>query len=82
MKELLSTLGSGNFLLTSILADIDNTVYLAALRALGIVNKLVKGPIYRKIEEKGHIFELNKIWMELKALLERCSKDASELMDG
>ena len=64
------------------MSDIDNKLYLAAFRALGIFNKLVTGPIYRKIEEEGHIFKLNTMWLELKILLERCSQNAYPLIDG
>ena len=35
LKDLLTTLGSDNFLLTSILSDIDNKLYLAAFRSFG-----------------------------------------------
>ena len=82
IKEFLATLNTDNFLHTSILSDIDNKLYVAAFRALAIFNKLITGPIYRKIEEKGHIFELNKMWLELKILLERCSQNSTPLLDG
>ena len=82
MKELLVSLEGENFLQTSVLADIETKLFLASFRALGIINKLVTGPVYRKIEEEGHIFELNQMWLELKILFERCAKDASPLMDG
>ena len=49
---------------------------------MGIFNKLVIGPVYRKIEEEGQILGLNVMWLELKVLLERCSQNASPLMNG
>ena len=82
LKELLVALEGKDFFQRSVLADIETKLFMASFRALGIINKLVTGPVYQKIEEEGHIFELNQILLELKVLFERCAKDASALMDG
>ena len=73
---------SENFLLTSVAADIDNKIYLAGFRALGIFNKLISGPLFRLVEEEGHIFALNNVWLQLKLILYQCSQNASVLMEG
>ena len=49
IKEFIATVNTDNFLHTSILSDINKKLYVAAFRALGIFNKLITGPIYRKI---------------------------------
>ncbi len=41
----------------------------------------MSGPLYHKIEEKGHIFSLNDTWERLSGLLDALSKDASSLME-
>ena len=82
LKNFLSTLDSSNFLQQSINADIDKKVYVSGFRALGIFNKLITGPLFRLVEQDGHIFALNNVWLSLKELLERCSQDASVLMKG
>ena len=64
----------------SINADIDNKVHTAGFCALGIVNKLITGPLFRLVEEEGHIFALNTVWYELQVLLERCSQNKSTLL--
>ena len=77
-----NTQDSENFLLTSVAADIDNKIYLAGFRALGILNKLISGPLFRLVEEEGHIFALNNVWLQLKLTLDQCSQNASVLMEG
>ena len=77
-----NTQDSENFLLTSIAADIENKIYLAGFRSLGIFNKLVSGPLFRLLEEEGHIFELNNVWLQLRILLEHCLKNSSVLLEG
>ena len=61
LKNFLERLDSSNFLQQSINADIDNKVHTAGFRALGIVNKLITGPLFRLVEEEGHIFALNTV---------------------
>ena len=72
LKNFLSTLDSENFLQQSINADINDKVYVSGFRALGIVNKLTSGPLFRLVEQDG----------SLKELPERCSQDASVLLKG
>lgn len=53
LKELLVSLEGENFLQTSVLADIETKLFLASFRALGIINKLVTGPVYRKLKKRA-----------------------------
>ena len=77
-----NTQESENFLLQSVLADIGNKVYLAGFRALGLFNKLVSGPLFRLIEEEGHIFALNEVWSKLKNALDDCCRCADAFLEG
>ena len=81
LKEFVYGLESDNFLHQSIKQDIDDKIFLASARALGIVNKLITGPLYRKVVEKGHIFDLNDMWANLLGFLEANSKDANRLLE-
>ncbi|CAG2215742.1 unnamed protein product [Mytilus edulis] len=55
---------------------------MAGCRALGIVDKLLTGPLWRIIENVDHILDLNDIWLVFKNSIELLSKDASELIEG
>ena len=52
LKQFSPTLETENFLVTSIMSDLDTKVYIAGFRLLGIFNKLISGPVYRKVEKK------------------------------
>jgi hypothetical protein len=41
---------------------LNNNVYIAGCRALGIVDKLLTGPLWRQIESTKHILDLNQVW--------------------
>jgi hypothetical protein len=38
---------------------VNNKVYLAGCRALGIIDKLMTGPLWKQIENAKHILDLN-----------------------
>ncbi|CAC5361729.1 unnamed protein product [Mytilus coruscus] len=71
-----------NRLLCAVYNYVNNPVYLAGCRALGIVDKLLTGPLWRIIENVDHILDLNDIWLVFKNCIELLSKDASELIEG
>ena len=82
LKEFVFSLDSSNFLYESIWHDIDNTIFKASTRALGIFNKLFSGPLFRIISEDGHIFSLNTIWEKMYNYFVSSSSDASKMLIG
>ena len=59
---------SEKFLLQSIREDIDDVVFLASSRALGIIEKLISGPLFlevRSMVHAEHTFNLNTMWESL-----------------
>ena len=77
LKDFVETLEGTNFLHASIKQDIGNDIFIASNRALGIFNKLVSGPLFRLVEETGHIFFLNATWKNLSDYLDRRSRNAA-----
>ncbi|VDI19982.1 Hypothetical predicted protein [Mytilus galloprovincialis] len=71
-----------NRLLCAVYNYVNNPVYLAGCRALGIVDMLLTGPLWRIIENVDHILDLIDIWLVFKNSIELLSKDASELIEG
>ncbi|CAG2222461.1 unnamed protein product [Mytilus edulis] len=51
-------------------------------RALGIIDKLCTGPLWRQIEESKHILDLNNVWLNFYNFLDEFSKDSSDLLRG
>ena len=54
---------------------------MASSRALGIMEKLVGGPLFRQVVSAGHNFALSQMRESLFNFLQFCSKDLSELLD-
>ena len=71
-----------NRLLLAVSEDMQNKIYLAGIRALGIISRLITGPYFRIVGETDHILEMNLHLMQLQLSLRHFSKDASPLLDG
>ncbi|CAG2222546.1 unnamed protein product [Mytilus edulis] len=74
--------GCTNRLLSSVLADIKEPLYIAGSRALGLISKLVCGPLWRKIEYSSHVFNLNELLSVLLDFLEIGKEDSSIILSG
>ena len=82
LATFVNNLDGSNFLHESIRQDITNVVFLAANRALGIFNKMITGPLFRKLEDKVHIFSLNSMWGDLLKYLVANGTNATEMLSG
>ncbi|XP_071124318.1 uncharacterized protein [Mytilus edulis] len=71
-----------NRLFTAVNADLSVLCFQAGARALGIVSKMVTGPMWRFMEENGHVSELTPLYQQLYDAFTRLSTDASTLMKG
>ncbi len=65
-------------MLQSILFDINEDVYLAGVRALGIIDKLLTGPFQREVSSKGSVLDLNSMLLKLINTLQIWSENGSE----
>ncbi|XP_071501580.1 uncharacterized protein [Diadema antillarum] len=63
-------------------ADLRVSQYLAAARALGLIDKLVTAPLWRVINESSHIAEMNQQYANLHTCFVRWADDASQFMRG
>ena len=55
---------------------------MAACRALGMIDKLVTGPLWRSISKEGHIFYMNIEYQRLHYIFLSWASDASSFMKG
>ena len=78
--KFLSSWPNPNNLLKAVQEDLSNEVYLAEVRALGIIDKLLTGPLWRLVENCKSILELNPYLLRLKIKLSEFCKDASSLL--
>ena len=71
-----------NHLLQVVSKDIVEPVYLAGIRALGILDKIVTGPFFRLTENAKSVLDLNPHLQQMQKCLEQWSQDASPLLEG
>ena len=59
--EFLKSMESENFLMSSVKQDVSEIAFSASTRASGIMDKLVTGPLFRRVCQSEHIFDLNEV---------------------
>ena len=84
IKFIESTHGwQANLLLQSVLRDLKNPTLIAGCRGLGLIDKIVTGPLWRKLSESSNsVLEMSSTYCEVKEKFDRWSEDASSLIDG
>ena len=74
---------TSNQLLRAVLSDVKVPEYLAGCKALGLVNKMVTGPLWRVLESQDiSILDMNEKFCHLKSCLEQWSQDAVPVLTG
>ena len=71
-----------NNLLQAVNEDLSNKLFLAEVRALGIVDKLVTGPFWRIVENVNNILVINPYLLQLKYKLTDLCADATPVFNG
>ncbi|XP_065656137.1 uncharacterized protein LOC136081830 [Hydra vulgaris] len=80
IPEFLNAWPNSNNLLKAIKEDITNLVFIAEVCTLGIIDKLLTGPMWRIIESLDSILFLNPYLLRLKVRLSSLCIDASSLL--
>ena len=62
--------------------DIKNPVVLAGCKVIGLLSKLVSAPLWRILEEEGHVMDLSPTYQIVLDYFERSSNDATHFMQG
>ena len=72
-----------NQLLRAVLADIQVPQFRSGCKALGLINKMITGPLWRVLESHEiSILEMNDRFLHLKSCLDKWSLDAMPLLCG
>ena len=61
----------------TVLEDSNNEVFLAGVRALGIISKLITGPYFRLVGDIDSVLDLNPHLHTLQGALQTLSLDTS-----
>ena len=72
-----------NRLLQSVATDLNEPMYISGCRALGLIDKIVTGPLWRKsVESSVSILEMSNVYSEMKIKFEEWSTDSYSLIEG
>ena len=72
-----------NHLLQAVLDDLKQSVYISGCRALGLVDKAVTGPLWRKLEESNiSVLDMSTYYTEMKAKFDLWSIDSHAFAEG
>lgn len=76
-------LSERNNLMKAVFENADNSVLIAGARALGIIGKLITGPLMRYIYGSGgNILDLNPILQQLHSTIKDAAQNASMIRQG
>jgi hypothetical protein len=80
---LTSACPNNNKLLKAIITNLSNPELVSQCQALGMVDKIITGPLFRIVEQKNvHLFSVNDQWRLLANYLEQNSLDPTPLLNG
>lgn len=72
-----------NRLLECVLKDLKNPTFISGCRALGLIDKIVTGPLWRKLEESStSVLKMGSTYCEIKKKFDSWCNDASALIEG
>ena len=84
MIEYLTTShGSLNLLLQAVSADLQVPQYITGCRALGIIDKLITGPLWRHLQlSTASVLSMSDIYTQMKEKFEEWGEDAQAVLEG
>ena len=80
MKEFLELWNDPNRLLQSVAFDVNQKSYVAGIRAMGILYKVVMEPFWALLMKEGSIMQLNKPLLEMQQAMEKWAEDGSTIL--
>ena len=70
-------------LLPSVRANLSNSFYVTGCRALGLIDKIVTGPLWRKLQESFlSILDMGGVYCDMKTTFDSWNKGASSVIMG
>ena len=82
LKVFFERVRNENKLLSAVYYDLEVPSFMAACRALGMIDKLITGPLWRCIADEGHILDMSSQYQRLYDCFLLWSADASQFING
>ena len=71
IADFLKSWGTPNRLLQAVLEDINNDINIAGSKALGLIDKLITGPLWRVLESGVHVMDIPQHYANLKEFVDK-----------
>ena len=72
-----------NLLLQAVLSDLKDPSNIVGCRALGLIDKVVTGPLWRKLMESSvSVLQLSSVYSRVKTKFDEWSKDSLSVLEG
>ena len=72
-----------NCLLKAVLNDLKNPLYIAGCRAFGLIDKVVTGPLWKKIQDSSvSVLDMGPVYCKLLEKCDSCGLDARNFIEG
>ena len=72
-----------NRLLQAVLSDLKNRTNIAGCRALGLIDKVVTGPLWRKlVESSASVLQMSSVYSRVKTKFDDWNKDSSAILNS
>ncbi len=72
---------NANRLLQAVLSDLNDPINIAGCRALGLIDKVVTGPLWRKIvESSASILQISSVYSRMKTKFDSWSQDSMAVL--
>ena len=72
-----------NRLLQAVFADLSDPLCISGCRALGLIDKLVTGPLWRRLSESStSVLEMGSVYCEMKSKFDSWAEDADSVIRG
>ena len=82
LKMFMADHKTDNKLFTAVNADLNVLPFQAGIRALGLISKLVTGPLWRALEKEKHNLGMVAKYQELMQCFQLWSQDATPILHG
>ena len=60
----------------------NNPVYITGCQVLGLIDEIVTGPLWRKLQEVESVLEMSRVYTNIKEKFELWSENPSTVIDG
>ena len=71
-----------NLLLIAVYHDLSVPQFIVGCHALGIIAKIVTGPLWRNINKAGHVLAMNELYQKIDICFNEWANDATPLIRG